>query len=1236
MRRSRNAPSAFRGTVAAALLSSAAAVAATLVAISPAQASGTQQSTPDPEDKRNEQVLFRSGTGGYGCYRIPTLTRTKTGALLAFAEARTSPSCADRGPMDIVVRRSTNDGRTWGPVRTVLTGRPVIREEGKPDQPGDPKAPWTHGNASPVADLETGDVFLLSTGEPTVPGGKRLAYVQKSTDDGVSFGLPADLHRLSGRTDGWFGTGPSHGIQLRNGTAHDGRLVVGAYESPSGKPQHTGVYYSDDHGATWKTSATYAAGETVPPAAEIKPTEPSVVELLDGTVYVGARNEVSPKTGPDGKPVPPHHRVRARSTDGGATVRNFQTVPSLVTPQIQASLLAPRLTYQNTPGDTLIAAAPADPMDRGKFEIRYSLDHGETWQRPADDAGRINKDRVGYPDRAGYSDLVEMGVEVPGPSGEPVMTGGEIGMVYEGGSTFSAQHVYFKRFYPSDLKIPGTFAGTRNPQPRQLPGPTTPDSGPHANDAYLADDAKVVKEGRFGQGLALDGALPSTAENPNAADWADVPYAASIDPGQDGFTYSLHFRRDPAAPTTAQVLMWAYGVNAEPQVWVRAYPAEGVVRARVEGPGGKAVTTVVSVPEAFAADAGWYHLTLVRSGKDVTLAVASAADPDRTAVVRDQRLGTALEGPVTSPRHAGNDGIRIGAKPDGTNPFKGTVDDFRMYRTALTESDLELLGTGRTTAKDKDHIAARLAFQVVDDATPAGPVTEFAIADDVSGNCADATILLDPGKKPVNTASGDARMGKYGLTTDSTRQGLEVPYTPALDPGTGDFTHTLWFRYTATTTTPGSTLVWAYGVGTEQAPKPSLWVRTDPKNDRLHALAETDHGKVWLELKDKDTTRTAFGDGGWHLLTLTREGDSLTLQVDAPHADRTAGGTGLGADGTGSFTAGRPDALGLRLGSRPGGTEVFTGALDDYRFYHRALTRRPLGQTGPDQELDKITKTGSGTADYPVDQKVWWSLEHSTTQVHDMYTRPVVGGPATPDASGHCNNAFVRGDAVIDGTGGTFGGGGVTLDGTDGHVELPFTDTEAIGSEDFTLAVWVRFDAAKAGLAKKTPVIAWAYGQGDADRQLWIRAEPEHNRISALIQTDLATSYVKASDASFRTDKDAYHHVVLQRADGKLTLTITETGSGGSPVVAKGEADAPAGGSVHSTDDFQADGIKLGSRLDGGHPFEGSLDEFTLVRRALTPDELTALRVGNELPADRATVARLSFEKITSTGYARM
>lgn len=102
----------------------------------PAVAGGTQPSADGLIG--TEQILFRSGTAGYGCFRIPTLVRTKTGTLLAFAEARRSPSCADRGAIDIVVRRSTNGGRTWGPVRVALTGGDT-----------DPEAPYTRGNPLP-------------------------------------------------------------------------------------------------------------------------------------------------------------------------------------------------------------------------------------------------------------------------------------------------------------------------------------------------------------------------------------------------------------------------------------------------------------------------------------------------------------------------------------------------------------------------------------------------------------------------------------------------------------------------------------------------------------------------------------------------------------------------------------------------------------------------------------------------------------------------------------------------------------------------------------------------------------------------------------------------------------------------------------------------------------------------------------------------------------------------------
>lgn len=53
-----------------------------------------------------------SGTEGYHTYRIPGIVLSSEGTLLAFYEGRKTSSC-DHGDIDLVLRRSTDDGKTW-------------------------------------------------------------------------------------------------------------------------------------------------------------------------------------------------------------------------------------------------------------------------------------------------------------------------------------------------------------------------------------------------------------------------------------------------------------------------------------------------------------------------------------------------------------------------------------------------------------------------------------------------------------------------------------------------------------------------------------------------------------------------------------------------------------------------------------------------------------------------------------------------------------------------------------------------------------------------------------------------------------------------------------------------------------------------------------------------------------------------------------------------------------------
>ena len=67
---------------------------------------------PMPVFAQEEIPVFTAGEEGYACYRIPAIVTTLEGTLLAFAEARRK-NCGDAGDIDLVLKRSTNGGKTW-------------------------------------------------------------------------------------------------------------------------------------------------------------------------------------------------------------------------------------------------------------------------------------------------------------------------------------------------------------------------------------------------------------------------------------------------------------------------------------------------------------------------------------------------------------------------------------------------------------------------------------------------------------------------------------------------------------------------------------------------------------------------------------------------------------------------------------------------------------------------------------------------------------------------------------------------------------------------------------------------------------------------------------------------------------------------------------------------------------------------------------------------------------------
>ncbi|MGP2437298.1 exo-alpha-sialidase [Streptomyces sp. JW3] len=451
------------------------ALAAALLALSfavPAAAPAAQA----PEF--TQQVLFRADQeSGYACFRIPAIVRTTDGTLLAFAEGRVR-NCGDAADIDIVLKRSADGGRTWGPLRVVNDGG------------GD-----THGNPAPVVDRATGRVLLVetyNTGRADDAGCAipcdRAPHLQYSDDDGLTWSAPRDLTaeiRPAG-WNSWYATGPVHGVQLGTG-AHAGRLVLGvnaeSWDDGRVAANHAALVVSDDGGAHWRVGAT----DTWPVADDgtfrQKPSEVTLAELADGTLLVSGREQDGTDLG---------HRAQTVSRDGGDSfAAPFEALPDLYTPQVQGALL--RL------GDRVLLSAPADPDRRRTMVIRSSWDSGATWDS-------VDRATVVTRDWSGYSDLTALDETT-------------VGLLYEAGTADARDEIRFARF------------GTDWLQPRRGADPTTPDLSPGARPAAVLGGAAPT-DGAVGGALAFDG----------VDDEVRLPYRDRLPLGAGDFTASLRFR----------------------------------------------------------------------------------------------------------------------------------------------------------------------------------------------------------------------------------------------------------------------------------------------------------------------------------------------------------------------------------------------------------------------------------------------------------------------------------------------------------------------------------------------------------------------------------------------------------------------------------------------------------------------------------------------------------------------
>ena len=315
--------------------------------------------------------LFDADKGGYKLYRIPGIVVTSKGTVLVYCEARKSDR-GDWGSIDILLRRSTDGGKTWGEPRKIadVPGPKEKNPLAVAQKLADPKD-VTYNNPVMIAD-PSGAIHFLFCLE------YMRCFYSRSDDDGKTWSAPAEITAAAfdpyKKEYGWkvLATGPGHGIRLRSG-----RLVVPVWLSLGtgghARPSVVSTIYSDDGGKTWK------CGEiAIPNTAEwVNPNESAVAELPDGSVMLNARCESKA-----------NRRLITTSVDGATKWKEPRFDDALVEPVCMGSLLAipgkrPVLLFSN-PDNLEKAGAKTPPAagsgrDRKNLTVRMSYDGGKTW-----------------------------------------------------------------------------------------------------------------------------------------------------------------------------------------------------------------------------------------------------------------------------------------------------------------------------------------------------------------------------------------------------------------------------------------------------------------------------------------------------------------------------------------------------------------------------------------------------------------------------------------------------------------------------------------------------------------------------------------------------------------------------------------------------------------------------------------------------------------------------------------
>lgn len=383
----------------------------------PAQAAPIPSNSPTaPPGVFTESNIASDRTAENFFYRIPALVHLGNNVVLASWDGRPGSAADAPNPNSIVQRRSTDGGRTWGPIQVIAAGHV-----------GDASTPkYGYSDPSYVYDEEAGKVFNFFVyskdqgffgsqfGNNDADRTVISSAVIESSDGGITWSGPrlitsvtkpgtSKTNPVAGDVRANFASS-GEGIQLRYGP-HKGRLIqqfAGDIRQADGTNRIQAYsVYSDDHGVTWKKGAN--VGDRM--------DENKTVELSDGRVMLNSRDNANQG-----------YRKVAISTDGGATYGPVTQDLELPDPANNGSIarMFPDAPQGSADARKLIFTNSNSKTARENVSARVSCDDGATWPG-------VRTIRPGF---SAYSTVTRL-------------ADGRFGVLYEGNYTDNIQFASF-------------------------------------------------------------------------------------------------------------------------------------------------------------------------------------------------------------------------------------------------------------------------------------------------------------------------------------------------------------------------------------------------------------------------------------------------------------------------------------------------------------------------------------------------------------------------------------------------------------------------------------------------------------------------------------------------------------------------------------------------------------------------------------------------------------------------